>query len=337
MTQRITLSDVAADAGVSRATASLVLRGSPLVAESTRARVLASMQKLGYVYNRAAANLRAHRSQTIGLVVTDITNPFFAELAVSIEARLDEAQYAALLSNTSDQLEKQARLLETLHGYRVDGMLLCPAQDTPSDTLAQLRLWNLPFVLIARNIAGSEADYVGADNVSGAEQAVTHLIAHGHRRIAFAGGPATSSARRERLLGYQNALAQHDLPLDEALSLTSPVTREGGFEALRTLLALPEPPTAALCYNDVVAFGAMHGLQAEGRTPGDDFAIIGFDDIADAALVRPALSTVAIPPQKIGEEAVQLLLDRIAQPEAPTQQIILPPELVLRASCGTHP
>jgi len=333
--KRATLSDVAAHAGVSRATASLVLRESPLVAEATRARVLASMREIGYVYNRAAASLRAQRSLTVGLAVTDITNPFFAELAVSIEHRLEAAGYAVLLTHTGDQLDKQQRLLAVLHGYQVDGLLLCPAQDTPLATVEQLRGWHLPFVLVTRYLPGSEADYVGADNRLGAERAVDHLVALGHRRIAFAGGPASSSARRDRLDGYRAALQRHGLAADDILATTSPVSRAGGFEAVHALLHLPDPPTAALCYNDVVAFGALLGLQAEGRTPGQDFAVVGFDDIADAALVRPALTTIALSPAEVGRAAVERLLERIAQPDAPAQQVVLPPQLIIRDSCGT--
>ncbi len=332
--RRVTLSDVAADAGVSRATASLVLRGSPLVAEHTRDLVLASMHKLGYVYNRAAASLRAQRSHAVGLAVTDITNPFFAELAVGIEAYLGEANYIVLLTHTAEQLDKQDRLLAMMQGYQVDGLLLCPARGTSLQTIEQLRRWKLPFVLIARYLPDSDVDYVGADNVAGAEMALDHLLALGHRRIAFLGGPSDSSARHDRLTGYRNALERHGVTPDEALSITSPVTREGGYAAMIDLLHLSEPPTAALCYNDIVAFGAMLSLQAAGHAPGQDFAIVGFDNIADSALWRPALTTVSITPQQIAEEAVGLLLDRIAHPDDPPRQLILAPELVVRESSG---
>ena len=334
-TRRVTLSDVAADAGVSRATASLVLRGSPLVSDRTREHVRASMRKLGYVYNRAAASLRAQRSHTVGLAVTDITNPFFAELAVGIETYLDEARYTVLLTNTAEKLDKQDRLLATMHGYQIDGLLLCPARGTPLESIDHLRQWGLPFVLITRYLPGSEVDYVGADNVAGAEMAVEHLLDLGHRRIAFVGGPSDSSARHDRLTGYRNTLAGHNLTPDEALSIISPVTREGGYAAMDTLLDQPDPPTAALCYNDVVAFGAMLALQAAGLTPGPDVSIVGFDNIADSALWQPALTTVSITPYQIAEEAVRLLLHRIAHPDAAPQQIILPPELIVRDSSGS--
>jgi LacI family transcriptional regulator len=332
--RRVTLMDVAKDAGVSRATASLVLRDSPLVADETRQRVLSSMRKLGYVYNRAAASLRTQRSYTIGLIVTDITNPFFAQMTVGSEAHLDQASYGVLLSNTAERLGKQDRLLRMMHEYGVDGVLLCPAMGTSPETVERLHRWRLPLVLVARYLPEIDVDYVGADNVSGAQMAVEHLVALGHRRIAFVGGPRQSSARRDRLRGYQSALVRHGLSVDDTLSVPSPVTRDGGHRAISELLEHPDPPTAALCYNDVVAFGVMLRLQAAHKAPGTDLAVIGFDDIDEAALWRPALTTVSISPRQVGIEAAQLLLDRIDHPEGAPRQVILRPRLVVRESCG---
>lgn len=330
MEKKITLIDVAKDAGVSRATASLVLRNSALVADATRERVLASMEKLGYVYNRAAASLRAQRSQTIGLVVTDITNPFFAELAVSIESQLDSAGYALMLSNTMDQTEKQGRLLRAMNGRQVDGLLFCPAEGTTHETIAQLAQWNLPTVLIAREIEGASYDYAGADNRLGALLAGRHLIEQGHRKIAFLGGTAHASARAQRVAGLAEAIQEAGMEWKPAYSILSPVSRKGGFAAVQEALALPDPPTAALCYNDVVAFGAMLGLQSMSIHPGIDFALVGFDDIEDAALVRPSLTTVAIKPDDIGKAGIDLLLQRINNPDRPYECQVQTPELMVR-------
>jgi len=332
----VTLIDVARHAGVSRATASLVLRGSPLVAAATRERVLASMQQLGYVYHRTAATLRTRRSHTVGLVITNITNPFFAELTLGVEERLDEANYVVVLANTSESLEKQSSLLTAIHENNADGILLCPAEGTSRETIDALSSGQMPVVLVVRYLFDIDADYVGTDNVLGAKLAVEHLIAHSHRRIAFIGGPAQSSVRRDRLLGYRSALEQHNLSVDETLLPTSATTRNGGHQAILSLLMQNDPPTAALCYNDVVAFGVMLGLQAHGRMPGQDFAVIGFDDIADAALWHPPLTTVSIAPYQMGATAAQRLLERIACPDDPPRSVILPPSLVIRASCGPH-
>lgn len=331
--KRVTLKDVAEDAGVSRATASLVVRNSPLVAETTRAKVLASIDKLGYVYNRAAAMLRTQKSQTVGLVVTDIANPFFAQMTQGSEATLDEASYALLLANTSDDPQRQRRLLRTMYARGVDGILICPARGTALNEVKRLQQWGVPFVQVTRYLNDLDADYVGSDNVKGAEMAVRHLIAMGHRRIAFIGGSPESSARRDRLKGYRHALEHAGLELDPRLLQTSPVTRAGGYQGAVSLLDRPEPPTAALCYNDVVAFGVMLGLHAQGKTPGKDFAVVGFDDIEEAALWRPALTTVSIPPRNVGKVAADLLLARIDDPEVPAQRHIMDPKLIVRDSC----
>jgi LacI family transcriptional regulator, galactose operon repressor len=270
----------------------------------------------------------------VGLVITDITNPFFAQMTVDSETALEEADYSILLGSTSDRPAKQDILLETMHGYAVDGVLLAPAMGTERAVIERLRRWRLPFVLVSRYLPDMETDYVGADNVAGAELAAAHLVSLGHRRIALIGGPAHSSARRDRLQGLRNVLRREGIPADEALYVTSPVTREGGRQAIREALALADPPTAVLCYNDVVAFGVMLGLQAAGRYPGRDFDVIGFDDIKEAALWQPGLATVAIDPGRIGAEAARLLLERIENPDAPPRRIILPPRLVLRESCA---
>jgi LacI family transcriptional regulator len=334
--ERVTLLDVARDAGVSRATASLVLRGSEVVAGATRERVLASMSRLGYVYHRGAASLRTQRSHTVGLIVPDITNPFFAEMTVEIEARMDVARHVALLGNTAETLEKQERLLAMMREYPADGVLLCVANGTQAETIARLRTWRLPFVLFARYVAGADADYVGADNRAGAALATAHLIGLGHRRIAFVGGPAESSARRDRLQGYRDALERAGVSIDQSLQVTSPTTRTGGYKAMQALLERGKPPTAVLCYNDVVAFGVLLALQQRGRAPGRDVAVVGFDDLAEAALWRPALTTIAISPRRIGEAAAELLLERIARPNEPPRQVIVAPQLVVRESCGAR-
>jgi LacI family transcriptional regulator len=334
--RRVTLVDVAKDAGVCRATASLVLRGSPLVSEERRDRVLASMNRLGYVYNRAAASLRSNRSQVIGIVITDIANPFFAQLTVGIEEQLDQVNYALLLATTSDDIVRQNRLLSTMHEYLVDGLLVVPANGSSVKLINQLRQWRRPFVLVTRYLPEVESDYVGADNELGADLAVEHLIGLGHKRIAFIGGAETSSARSDRLRGYLNALTRHGLPVEDRLTITSPPTREGGYKNVQELLNDNRPPTAALCYNDVVAFGVMLGLRAQGLVPGQEFAVVGFDDIAEAALWRPALTTVSIQPRQIGSSAAHLLLERIANPDGPPRQIILAPNLVIRQSCGAN-
>src|SRR5688572_12143911 len=330
--KRVTLLDVAHASGLSRATVSLVLRDSPLVAEDTRQRVQEVMQNLGYVYHRAAANLRSHKSHTIGLVVSNISNPFFAEMTVSIEAQLDRANYVSILCNTSEMLSKQERLLSTMQEYSADGILLCPARGTQLETIEKLQRSRLPFVLFGRHLPGIEANYVGADYFVGARVAVEHLISLGHRKIAFIGGHMNISSRQEREQGWRQAQTDHGLSINESFVVDAVTTREGGSEAIRQLLQLPDKPTACLCFNDVVAFGVMLGLQSMRLQPGVDFAVIGFDDVVESAMTQPTLTTMAVLPRQIGEEAVQLLLDLIENPDQLPRKIILQPQLIIRES-----
>lgn len=212
-----------------------------------------------------------------------------------------------------------------------DGIILCPARGTPAEAIARFSR-QLPIVLIARYLAGADVDYVGADNELGARRATEHLIEQGHRRIAFIGGSNDSSARLDRLRGLISILEKHRIPLDEALMVKTAVTRSGGFTAIQKVLTSEVPPTAVLCYNDVVAFGVMLGLRSCHLEPGRDVAVVGFDDVYEASLWNPSLSTVAATPIQMGQQAANLLLKRIEEPERPTQQVILPSTLVIRAS-----
>jgi LacI family transcriptional regulator len=329
---RVTLLDIAADANVSRATVSLVIRNVPSVSDVTRKRVMQSIKRLGYVYHRGAASLRTKQSNAIGLVVSDITNPFFAEVIIAIEERLAESGYVTLLGNTSENRAKEERLLKTMQEFPADGILICPALDEnpPENILALKGL--LPLVAFARRIPG--IDYAGVNNVQGAEIAVEHLCDAGHRRIAFIGGNPEISTGRERLKGYRQALVRRKRKFDPQLIVPSTPNRRSGYDSIHHLLVLDSPPTAAICFNDVVALGAIEAIQRLGLKPGADFGIIGFNNIQDAAQNIPSLTTIDTSPRQLGETAAELLLKRIERPDSPIQTIILQPRLIIRESCG---
>jgi LacI family transcriptional regulator len=329
---RITLLDIASDAGVSRATVSLVLRNVPSVASSTRKRVLQSIERLGYVYHRGAASLRTQRSHAIGLIVSDITNPFFAEIIVSIEDWLGTAGLVTILGNTSENPEKQQRLLRSMSEYPADGILICSSQGSDKGT-GNLEGRLPPIVAFTRPISGF--DYAGVDNVAGSELAIDHLSALGHRHIALIGGPSQLSSAQQRFLGYRQGLEKNGLPFQPDLFVEQAPTRKGGFQGLMTALSLSPTPTAAVCFNDVVALGAIEALRAAGKQPGKDFSIVGFNNIADAQFGN--LTTVDTSPAKIGEAAADLLLHRIREPTAPLRQVILTPRLVIRESTARAP
>jgi LacI family transcriptional regulator len=333
MRARTTLKDIARHAGVSPATVSLVLRRSPLVALRTRERVQSSIDRLGYVYDRAAANLRTRYTQTIGLVVCEITNPFYAELTAGIDEVLDRAGWVAFLANTAESPARQDRFIERMREHRVDGLLLSPAEGTDPEVVERLHRFGLPVVQVLRRVGRRGNDHVGADFRLGMTLAAEHLIGLGHRRIAFVGGGRRASPARDRARAYRETLARYGLPIGPIVNCLP--TREEGEKAVGLLLRnRPTDPTAILCYNDVCASGVLVALADRGLVAGRDCAVIGFDNIPEAAHYRPALTTIEIGARQIGQEAANLLLRRIKEPNGPPESIVLPPRLIVRSSCG---
>jgi LacI family transcriptional regulator len=331
---RLTLRDLAAHAGVSRATVSLVLRQSPLVAEKTRLRVRESMAALGYVYNRGAANFRTQRTQTVGVAMNELVNPYFSELTAAIERALAKVGRTVFLSNSSEDPSVQDGFIATMREYNAEGLVICPTQGSNPRTLRRLIEFGMPCVLISRNLPGSGLDYAGNDHRHGMRLSTEHLVALGHRRIALIGANDLISTGIERREGYEQSLAANAIAIDGELILHGPPTRSFGAQAIKTLLAMREPATASVCFNDVIAFGVMLGLRQLGLEPGRDFAVAGCDDIAEAALWTPALTTVAIDSIGMGEAAARLLIERSANFDLPRRQVVLQPKLIVRASSG---
>ncbi|WP_148252010.1 LacI family DNA-binding transcriptional regulator [Aidingimonas lacisalsi] len=329
----VTLQDIAAHAGVSRSTVSLVLRESPLVADATRDKVRQAIKTLGYVYNRGAAALRSSRTSTLGVVVYDIANPFFGAMVAGIDAALHREGYVSFLANSEDSTERQQRFLERMREHRVDGILLCPAEATDPGLVDTLAEWGMPCIQVLRHVGQAPFDYAGTDFRLGVRQAIDHLVALGHQRIAFLGGHAEHSATRERWQGYRESLERHGLSYQRLLRAT--VTRRDGFALIQQLMAETPPPSAVVCHNDLVAFGAILGLKRMGLEPGTDCSVIGTDDVEEAELGDPALTSVATHPYAIGEEAARLALRRIDDPDGAREQVVLSPRLQVRQSCGT--
>jgi LacI family transcriptional regulator len=328
--QRVTLQQVAKHAGVSRATASLVVRNSSSVSENTKKKVLASIDELGYVYDRVAANLRSQRSTTIGIIITDIANTFFSDLLKGINRTLEEHGYTVLLGITYDSSDNQDRLISTMLEHRVGGIILCPTSDSSKQTIELIGKIDLPLVLAVRELAGVNTDYVGVNYRAGALMAVNHLIMKGHRRIAFLGGRQESSAWKQRVEGFHHAFQQAGLVADETLFISSAPTREGGIESLYKLLLQGEKPSAIFCFNDLVALGVMYAIQKMGLIPGKDIAVVGFDNIPESNITNPPLTTISSFAHQIGTNAAQLLHKRLLEVNRKSEQIILSPELVIR-------
>jgi LacI family transcriptional regulator len=330
----VTLQNVAEHAGVSRATASLVVRGSHSISEATREKVFASMRELGYVYDRVAANLRSKSSSTVGLIIMELANSFYSELLVGIHQELSKFGQTVLLGTTFDSQTTQDRLMSTMLEHRVGGIILSAVPGSSSEAVEKVQSLGVPVVLVGRKIADGLCDYVGVDNVLGAELAVNHLLRHGHRRIGFIGGFARLSSWQGRKQGYDNALRQAGIPVDPSLVIESPATLQMGTELIQKVMAVANPPTAVFCYNDAIAIGAMMKLKEMGITPGKDVAIVGFDNIPEAAIFSPKLSTVSSDIRTMGFHAAHLLHARIEGLDTNPQNVIVEPRLIIRESCA---
>jgi DNA-binding LacI/PurR family transcriptional regulator len=329
---RVTLVDVARHCGVSRATVSLVLNDSPLVAAKTRDRVRQAMSELGYVYNRAAASLRTQHSDAIGVVLTNITNPYFAEFAAGLQDTLTSSGTVPLLGVSGEDRELQYRLVRSLVERNVDGIVLVPAHGTTPSDLPDLL--GTPLVLLARRLNGLDVDYVGAQNRDGGYAAAEHLYSHGCRRIAFVGGFTDSSAREERAGGVAAFLNDHGLILRADHSVVCEPARPQAREAAMPLLTQDPEVDGIVCFSDVVAFGVLDAIADMGRGVGSDVRVIGFDDVHDAGLNRPSLSSVAVPARETGRRAAQQVLERAAGSTEPTVREEFPTKLEPRETCG---
>ena len=338
---RITLSDIAQACDVSRATVSLVLRGSPLVHADTRRRVEAEMQRQGYIYNRAAANLRRRESSAVALVINDLSNPFFAEFAAGVDEALGERGYVTLLGCSNESVARQQAVLASLMEHHPAAIILSPAEGSDPAAIAATIGRHTPLLVFNRRLDGApvdgfDFDYLGLDNRAGARLAAEHLLARGHRRIAFFGGHAGSSSCRERRIGFADAMAAAGLRVaPDWVVETAPTRLDACTRTAALLDGGASAPTAAVCYNDAVALGLMLGLARHGRRPGVDFALTGFDDIPEAAVSMPPLTTLGADARMRGRQAAQMMLQR-GQPQAARAgaEVTAPVVLVVRASSG---
>ena len=329
---RVTLTDVSKDAGVSRATASMVLNDSPLIAQATKERVRASFARLGYVYDRAAASLRKNQSLAVGLVITQLSNPYFAEFVEGIQSELDDRGMDVLLGISAEDRARQRRVLVSMSERRVDGVVVIPAHQSEPADFAGL---HMPIVMLARRVKGFDTDYVGGDNYAGSVAATNHLlVTHGARRPAFIGGHVYASAREERLGGFLSAAGVLGIKVPVRNQPACVPDRVVARNVAAELIARDPKVDAIVCFNDAVAFGVVDAVADAGLQVGRDIRVIGFDDVKDAERARPALASVSVPAETAGRRAAQLLLKRISGSEAGPQGLILPAELMPRESCG---
>ena len=311
------LKDVARSAGVSIKTVSNVVNGHPHVTEATRRRVLSAIEELGYRPNLSARNLRQGRTGFIGLALPHIHAPYFAELARCVIGAAERVSWKVLVEQTDGVPERELRVLRGIGDYLSDGVIFSPLAIGPEEFRAATR--RVPLVLLGERVSHGLADHVGIENVAAARTATGHLIGLGRRRIAAVGLQAHPGAdvARLRLAGYRAALAAAGLPDDPDLLATTPeYTREDGYAAMARLMALPEPPDAVFCFNDLLAVGALHLLYERGVRVPNTVAVIGLDGIPEADFTAPALTTVAPNLEQLADRAVALLQRRIEQGDA---------------------
>jgi LacI family transcriptional regulator len=325
---------VAGHAGVSVGTVSNVLNRPDTVSETTRRRVLDAIAALGFVRNESARHLRAGQSRTIGLVVLDIANPFFTDVARGVEEVANAEGLAVILCNSDDRPAKEAAHLDVLAEHAVQGVLITPTAEL-SPALATLRERGVPVVLVDRRAPAPDRCAVAVDDVLGARLAADHLLERGHRRIAFVGGDPGLPQVQERLEGVTLAVREA-LGDDDGLTVLSPrtLTVAGGREAGEQIIGMPAArrPTAAVCANDLLALGLLQEMVRHGVRVPDDLAIVGFDDIDFAAAAAVPLSSVRKPRFELGRRAAQLLLDEARNPDHRHEQLLFEPQLVVRES-----
>jgi len=329
------LADVARRAGVSTASVSRVLAGKPHVSDDVRQRVLVAVNELNFRPSRLARSLRAQRSHVLGLIISDIQNPFFISIVRAIEDIAYHHQYSLVLCNADEDPDKEALYIDLMIAEKVAGVVISPTHETAT-SCQRLADVGIPAVAIDRRVSSLPVDTVLVDNIRATFELVSHLIADGHRRIGAVVGAPTVSTGHERRDGYLRALQAHGLTPEAELLCFGPPTTAAGYQMVNTLLDLPNPPTALFLGNNLLTIGALKAIHERNLRIPEDIAVAAFDEMEWMFVMKPALTVVAQPVYAMGKCAAELLLARIADPTRPIQEIVLEPTIQIRQSCGRH-
>ncbi len=330
--KRVTHKDVAERAGVSVATVSYVINHGPRpVSSETRTRVEHAISELGYYPNEMARGLRLQQSSTIGLILPNIINPVFAEIAHELESACQKEGFLLLLCNSERQHEREKQLIQLLRAKQVDGVVIIPHCE-PMGLIEPLLKARIPVVVLEHDLPGVHC--IANDELQGGRLATQHLIDLGHQRIALIRRQSTSALSSQRYIGYRAALNSAAIAFDPALVVECAATSQStGAQAMQQLLALPHPPTGVCTHNDILAMGALHAIHAVGLKVPSDISVVGYDDIASAAYFSPSLTTIRSPRAETGMLAGQTILQLIhSQSDSTPQTIVLSVKLVVRAS-----
>jgi LacI family transcriptional regulator len=326
-----TIRDVAAVARVSPATVSRVLNGKEDVGADLRRRVLGAVAELGYRRNGPARSLRTRAAMVLGIIISDITNPFFTAVVRGAEDQAQRAGYSVVLANADEDVAKEARYLEVAAAEQMAGVLLSPA--SPRQTsIDVLREQGIPVVTIDRRLATAPVDSVMVNNHQVAREAAQHLISQGCRRVGLVAGPVQTTTGAGRLAGYRAALRAAGRALDRSLIAYADFRTEGGYAATSQLLRQRRPPDGLLFSNNLMTVGGLQAIAETGLAIPGDIAVVGFDDASWATALRPPLTVVAQPTYEIGQRAAKLLLRRVEGEKFPPRHVVLRAELIERAS-----
>jgi LacI family transcriptional regulator len=310
---------------------SRVLNTREGVSADLKDRVLAAVQRLGYRPNSQARSLRTRATAVLGVIISDITNPFFTSMVRGVEDAANAAGYSVILANSDEDLEKEQRYLTVAAAERLAGVVLSPASATQTriDVLTEA---DIPVVTIDRRLRTADVDRVTVANRAAARNATLHLVAEGCRRIGIVAGPAVTTTAADRLSGYRAGLRDAGIPYDRSLVVEGDFRIEGGREATRQLLALDPRPDALFVANNLMTIGALDALDEAGMRCPDDIALVGFDDMSWTFGLRSSLTSITQPTYDIGRIATELLLRRVRGEDFPTKHIVLPATLATRTS-----
>jgi LacI family transcriptional regulator len=332
MPGRVTMAQVAREAHVSLMTVSRVINNKEGVSQTTRERVQAVIEQLGYRPSDIARGLVTKHTGTLGLVMPDVANPFFAEVARGAEHVAYDAGYNLFLCSTGEDTQRELEMLQSLEEKRVDGVMVCSSR-LEEDVLEEAIAGHPAVVLVSRRLESDDVGIVMINDVAGGQMATEHLLRAGHRAIGFLAGPPISESGRGRAKGYHAALTAAGVSLNPDWTRHCLPTVEGGREMAREVLTAHPELCALFCHNDLIAIGALQACADLGLAVPADVAIVGYDDIPLAALVSPPLTTCCVPRYEMGAEAMRLLLEKISGTlEEGGREITVQPELVVRAS-----
>ncbi len=330
------LEQIAKLSGVSRSTVSRVINNDPNVSDTTRDKVMQVVKRVNYTPNVAARGLAAGRTHVVGLVIPTgvaalFSDPYFPILIQGVSSACNAREYSVMLWLAEPEYERR-QIRQIMYGGLVDGVIV--SSMLLNDSLVQaLSDGDLPFILVGRHLADANASYVDADNSGGAQEAVTHLLRLGRARVATITRPQNTAAGADRLAGYLAALRNRGVSSDRSLIVEGDSTEMGGYRAMQQLLA--RRPDAVFAADDIMAIGAMRALHEAGLRVPEDVAVVGFDDLPQAARTEPPLTTVRQPTYRLGTITVDSLVDLIEYPDSSPRRIVLPTELIVRASCGS--